>query len=48
MSGYPDVAPPGLTKSFVLGTFPRLARRGLNDHATPWLKAKARKAGDVV
>ena len=46
VSGYSDAAPPGLTKSFVLGTFPRLARRGLNDHATPWLKARARVSGE--
>ena len=33
MSGYPDVTPPGLTKSFVLAKFPRLVHRGLNDDA---------------
>jgi hypothetical protein len=33
VSECPDIAPPGLTASFVVATFPRLARRGLKDDA---------------
>jgi len=33
----PDFAPPGLPGFFPPPAFPRLARRGLNDAATPWL-----------
>ena len=38
-SGGPDAAPMALKTLFVLSGFPRLARQGLNDIATSWLKA---------
>ena len=37
-SGHADSAPTGLKILWFPQSFPRLARRGPNDHATPWLK----------